>query len=108
MLRESPFLWLLLVFIILQCGCCLQAPRTSEYIPGEVLVKFKPDVSRTEAQSLHGRLRSTMVKHFGEINVDVVKIKEGLSVQKAIEAYQSDPRVEYAEPNYTRKMQTGK
>jgi hypothetical protein len=53
-------------------------------------------------------LGSKILKHFERINVDLVKIREGWTVEKAIEAYQADPNVEYAEPNYTRRIQTEK
>ncbi len=75
---------------------------------GEVLVKFKANVSLAEAKSLHRRLGSKILKHFERINVDLAKIREGWTVEKAIEAYQADPNVEYAEPNYIRRIQTEK
>ncbi|NVM26768.1 MAG: hypothetical protein HWN70_12745 [Desulfobacterales bacterium] len=77
-------------------------------MPGEVLVKFKADVCRTEAKSLHRCLGSRILKHFEGTNVDLVKIREGWTVEEAIEAYQVDPNVEYAEPNYIRSIQTEK
>jgi len=48
---------------------------------------------------------SKVVKHFERINVDLVKIPKGWTVEKAIEVYQADPGVEYAEPNYLRRIQ---
>jgi len=77
-------------------------------VAGEVLVKFRANVSLMEAKSLHRRLRSKVLKHFERINVDLVRIKEGWTVEEVIEAYQADPNVEYAEPNYTRRIQTKK
>jgi uncharacterized membrane protein len=53
-------------------------------------------------------LRSKILKHLERINVDLVKIKEGWTVEKAIEVYQVEPNVEYAEPNYYRRIQTEK
>jgi len=82
--------------------------KPPESVPGEVLVKFKASASLTEAKSLHNRLGSKVLKHFEGINVDLVKIREGWTVEKAIEVYQADPNVEYAEPNYTRRIQTEK
>ncbi len=48
---------------------------------------------------------SKILKYFEKINVDLVKIKEGWTVEKAIEVYQDDPNVEYSEPNYIRRIQ---
>ena len=42
------------------------------------------------------------------MNIDLVKIKSGLTVEEVIKLYQEDPNVAYAEPNYTRRMQPKK
>jgi thermitase len=106
MLRNLPCLFLLLFLVFFQNACYSQVPKSAKYVPGEVLVKFKTNVSLAEAKSFHRRLGSKVLKHFEGINVDLVRIKEGWTVEKAIEAYQADPNVEYAEPNYTRRIQT--
>ena len=108
MLRK-PFLILLLLCIVLfQDACYSQQARDQSYIPGQILVKFKQDVSQEEAQALHDRLGSTILKHFQKMNIDLVKIKSGLTVEEVIKLYQEDPNVAYAEPNYTRRMQPKK
>jgi hypothetical protein len=101
-----PFRLLLLVFILFQYACCSGVANHPEYAAGEILVKFKKDVSRAEAKSLHSRCGSKILKHFERINVDLVKIKDGWTVERAIEVYRDDPSVEYAEPNYARRIQT--
>ena len=103
-----PFLFVLLPFVLFQDAYYTQVAKESGFVPGEVVVKFKADVCRTEAKSLHRRLGSRILKHFEGINGDLVKIREGWTVEEAIEAYQADPNVEYAEPNYTRRIQTEK
>jgi len=106
MLRNPPFLLILLFLVLSQDACCSQAAKQPGYVAGEVLVKFRANVSLMEAKSLHRRLGSKVLKHFEAINVDLVKIKEGWTVEKAIEVYQAEPNVEYAEPNYYRRIQT--
>ena len=108
MLRNPLSLFLLLLLVLSQDACYSQATKRPEYVAGEVLVKFKANVSLAEAKSLHRRLGSKILKHFERINVDLVKIREGWTVEKAIEVYQADPNVEYAEPNYIRRIQTEK
>jgi len=108
MLRNPPCLFSLLFLVFFQNACYSQVPKSTEYAAGEVLVKFKANVSLAEAKSLHRRLESKILKHFERINVDLVKIRDGWTVEKAIEAYHADPNVEYAEPNYTRRIQTEK
>ncbi len=101
-----PFLLLLLIFALFPYACGSGVANHPEYAVGEILVKFKKDVSREEANSLHSRCGSKILKHFKRINADLVQIKEGWTVEQAIKAYQGDPSVEYAEPNYTRRIQT--
>jgi len=108
MLRNPPFLFLLLFLVLSQDSCYSQVAKRPEYVAGEVLVKFKANVPLIEAKSLHNRLESKVLKHFEEINVDLVRVREGWTVEKAIEVYQADPNVEYAEPNYTRRIETEK
>ncbi len=108
MLRKSFLMLLLLCFVLFQDACYSQLAQDQSYIPGQILVKFKEGVSQEESKALHNRLGSTILKHFQKLNIDLVKIKRGLTVEEAIKLYQEDPNVAYAEPNYTRKMQTKK
>ncbi len=71
------------------------------YVPGEIIVKFKPEVKTAEAKS---RLFTT---HRGLGLAEKKALPDGASlfktdedVEKAIEALKKDPRVEYAQPNY--------
>ena len=105
MLRKPAFLFLLLFFLLFQDACHSEVAKKPGYVAGEVLVNFKTNVSRMEAKSLHRRLGSKISRHFERINVDHVKIKEGWTVEKAIQVYQAEPNVEYAEPNYIRRIQ---
>lgn len=108
MVKNQPFLFFLLFFVLFQGACYSQVAKQPGYVTGEILVKFKASVSQTEAKSFHKHCGSMILKHFEGINADLVKIKEGWTVEEAIEAYQADPNVEYAEPNYTRGIKTEK
>jgi len=101
-----PFRLLLLVFILFPYACSSGVANHPEYAASEILVKFKKDVSRAEAKSIHNRCGSKILKHFERINVDLVKIKDGWTVEQAIEVYRDHPSVEYAEPNYARRIKT--
>jgi subtilisin family serine protease len=81
-----------------------QETKKSEYVPGELLVKFRSGVSTRRAQDTHRFLGSTAIKRFSRINVDHIKIPEGWSVEEALEIYLDDPDVEYVEPNYIRRV----
>ncbi len=71
-----------------------------EYVPGELLVKFKEGASRAEVQGLHSALGAIETKRIEPLEVRRIKLPLGLSVEQAITLYQMDPNVEYAEPNY--------
>ena len=108
MVKNQPFLFFLFFFVLFHGACYSQVAKQPGYVAGEILVKFKASVSRTEAESFHKHCGSKILKHFKGINADLVKIKKGWTVLEAIEAYRADPNVEYAEPNYTRGIKTKK
>src|SRR4030043_1167309 len=71
-----------------------------DYKEGELLVKFKVDVSEKKKEKVHKKFGSEKIKEFKGLSIDQIKIKEGLSVEEAIELYSTEPDVEYAEPDY--------
>jgi thermitase len=108
MLRETALTLLLLCFVPFQDSCRSQQAQDQSYIPGQILVKFHEGVSKEEAHTLHDRLGSTILVHYQKLNIDLVKIKSGLTVEESIKLYQEDSRVVYAEPNCTRRKQPTK
>lgn len=99
------YLFILLCILASHNACSGQIPHKAAYVEGEIVVGFQENVSRIEAESLHQRLGSTMLKHFEAMNLDLVRIKEGWAVEEAITAYLAEPIVRYAEPNYIRRVQ---
>ena len=108
MLGKTSLTLLLLCFVFFHNACYSQRAQDQSYIPGQVLIKFNEGVSQEEAQAIHDRMGSTILKRFQKLHIDLVKIKIGLTVEEAIRLYQEDPHVAYAEPNYTRRMQPKK
>jgi uncharacterized repeat protein (TIGR01451 family) len=72
------------------------------YIPGEVLVKFKPDVTHYSKESFRSSMRAVKKRDFDSIGVQHLLLPPDMSVEEAVALYRSHPDVEYAEPNYTR------
>jgi serine protease len=71
------------------------------YVQGEVLVKFKSDISATSLQKVHRAVGATVIKNYTLVpNLERVRLPQGMSVRDAVTQYMSDPDVEYAEPNY--------
>lgn len=73
------------------------------YKEGELIVKYKDHVSDARMMASHRRHGSMRKKEFREFRMDHVKIRPGLSVEKAIREFEADDDVEYAEPNYVLK-----
>ena len=79
-----------------------QAPGKSGYVPGEILVKFRSGVSKTDRNTAHSSHGFRLLHRFKRFQIDHVKIPEGWTVEEAVAAYQLRADVEYAEPNYYR------
>ena len=77
------------------------------YVPGEVLVKFKDEVSRSGIASLSVDVGAKEVRSLS-LNATVIhqyKLDGALSVDEAVLKYRNNPNVEYAEPNYLYQLQ---
>lgn len=74
------------------------APPRAEYREGELLVKFKTDQAVARAASVHAETGARGLRRFGRL--ELVRLAAGMDVQRMQRWYQSQPDVEYAEPNY--------
>ncbi|RMD98612.1 MAG: hypothetical protein D6814_07200, partial [Calditrichaeota bacterium] len=82
-------------------GQTLQAQQAkAEFVPGELIVKYKPGVSSSQQQASLTNAGIEVVHYYKEIGVSHCKVRQGVSYQAALQACKSDPSVEYAEPNY--------
>ncbi|MDD3421678.1 MAG: S8 family serine peptidase, partial [Methanocellales archaeon] len=75
------------------------APAVSEYVPDEILVKFKSDtgnvlVSRTNSE-YGASVKSTLLS-----GTRILRVPSDKTVDEMVKIYESLPEVEYAEPNY--------
>ena len=71
-----------------------------DFVPGEVLVRFKKGTTRAKIRALHSNLRAREFKRIERIRVRRIKFPLDISVKDAVAHYKLDPNVEYAEPNY--------
>ncbi len=72
----------------------------AEYVPGELLVKYKQKTDMSLTNSLNTETGSSKITEFNNIRVHQIRISNDLTVEEAIRIYNEDPNVEYAEPNY--------
>ncbi len=69
-----------------------------EYVQGEFIVKFKPDVGKNEIAEINSKNGASIKRaspHFMMMNVP-----QGRTVSQMVESYSRNPNVEYAEANY--------
>ena len=94
---------MILFFLSGQAHCDAGNARIlPSYVPGEVLVKYKPHVSSSHITALHAAKGTKTIKQFHSISVHHIKLPAGTTVGQALEEFRNDPDVEYAEPNYFR------
>lgn len=80
----------------------------SGYVPGEVLVQWKPDIPSQnlglQTLSIPGEVLETIetpvMLSLGAGRVERVRLTGGISVEEAVATLQADPRVSVAEPNW--------
>src|SRR6266487_3133313 len=76
------------------------AAATSQYVPGEVLVKFKPSaIAQVRAASI-STMGHTFLAQLEQPDWTHVKLATDQSVMEALVAYRSDPNVDSVQPNY--------
>jgi general secretion pathway protein D len=77
------------------------------YTSGEILVKFKDNVSADNADKIISEKEASVIKHSEDINVYRIKIRPKQEVEDAVEEFASLEDVLFAEPNYRLKLQQG-
>jgi subtilisin family serine protease len=74
--------------------------KGKEYVPGEILIKFKKGSSYIHTKSLLQQIKGQQIQEFPFIKVQHIKVPSDHRLQEYLELLRSDPLVEYAEPNY--------
>ncbi|GAB6274790.1 MAG: S8 family peptidase [Peptococcaceae bacterium] len=101
------FLLVLSVLIVL-IFISLSFAASSPFIPSvkreicssdQVLVKFKPGTTKNDIEKIHLQNKGKVSNIIPEINVQVVKVDKNKVLEK-VSAYQRNPNVEFAEPDY--------
>ena len=70
------------------------------FAQGEILVKFKKDVSSRVKAHTHLQLGTSPIKSFPTLGVQHLRLPSTVSVEEALLLYRQNPDIEYAEPNY--------
>ncbi|RKY35890.1 MAG: hypothetical protein DRP73_04310 [Candidatus Omnitrophota bacterium] len=78
--------------------------KSQKYVEGEVLVKFKQDLTPEEIDTFLSQYDLRVKKIISGIGVYNLELPQGVKVEDIIEKLKQDQRVEYAEPNYLFKL----
>jgi len=74
-----------------------------EYVPYEILVKFKASISEADRVALRYELGAKLVKTIKSIRVEQWELPKTITTEEAIEVLRQNPLIEYVEPNYLYK-----
>jgi len=79
-----------------------QSPsQVPAHVQDEIIVKFRKGVPEPNKELASFKVLAVRMKVFKILEgLELLKLPSGLSVEEAIEIYQQDPDVLYAEPNY--------
>ena len=73
-----------------------------DYIPGEILVKFKDGTDPQTIEAIQRELHLKTIREFSSPNLYLMKILDGSSVERIVERLRNYEEVKYSEPNYIR------
>ena len=85
----------------------ITAPSSAQsrrlFLPGEIIVKFRPGADAKTKADAHRNGRGTQTAEIQRTRVQRVRVAEG-DEAAAIARYRRDPNVEYAERNHIRRL----
>ncbi len=72
-----------------------------EFVPGEILVRFKPGTTDLQKLKAHALVNAQVLKRFDSVShLERVRLPDGARVDEAVTNYRAQADVLYAEPNY--------
>lgn len=76
------------------------ANLSPEFVPGRVLVKIRPEVSRAAARRFMSKQEAFDIEEIGETRIHVMQLPAGRDEKAFIKTLKSQPEVEFAELDY--------
>jgi hypothetical protein len=80
------------------------AEENKNYVPGEILVKFKDGTTDQAIEAIQRELHLETIRVVSKPNLYLMKILNTSSVVSTVERLRHYREVQYAEPNYIRKI----
>jgi len=89
-------------------GDLARASSAPQFVPGEVLVKFRPGTAAADKASARGRasavaaevVTTPLMRQQGIGDLELMRLPPGMSVARAMDRLEAHFAVEYAEPNW--------
>ncbi|MBI3610562.1 MAG: S8 family serine peptidase [Nitrospirae bacterium] len=91
------------VLILLIATADSASAAETSYVPGEVLVKFKPGTPPETIERFGAEMKTVVKRKPNSLGIELLSLPPDLSVEEAVAAYRNHPDVLYAEPNYLRR-----
>lgn len=85
-----------LIALMLAAMGVVASASAAQFMPGEVLVKFKPGAEKSALFAT----RSALIKEIPGINVSHVRLPKGMTTEQGVDLFKNRPDVEYVSPNY--------
>jgi subtilisin family serine protease len=71
-----------------------------KFVKDEIVIKFQDNVSKEAIQAVQQELGASISRIIPSLNIQLWKIPDGLTVERVIEQYGNDQRIQFVEPNY--------
>ncbi len=105
--RDKLLLLLVCLSVLVQAGFAAQfrtrsmvAVEHPEYVPDEIVVKFKKDASHDQIGLINKKNQASVIYTSPFAGFKRIKVPAGKTPQQLIELYSGEPAVEYAELNH--------
>jgi subtilisin family serine protease len=83
-----------------QPGTPSSAPAQPRYVPGELVVRFKPGTGAAERRTLNAAQGASEKQRLLVPRAFLLRLRNGRDVPAAARTYERNPNVEFAHPNY--------
>ena len=101
---RSAGLFVFAVFLAVATISGQQPAQTAQAVPGELLVRFRPQLTETGRGAARATARVSRIRQFSQLNIEHVRVAPGTATASAIVALRSNPYVLSADPNYVRRL----
>lgn len=88
------------LLVLCGAGAVMSQTTTPQYVPNELLIKFKSSVPEVQAQAMLQEAGIAQVQAYPDLGIIRCNIVKEQSVDAAVQACLENANVEWAEPNY--------